>query len=242
MSQTDPRLAMLYDTDNPDGPDHDYFRALADRVDAQTIVDLGCGTGILTTTLTGLQRTVIGIDPDDGMLAIARRRQGTELVRWVTGDSRMIGAANADLVLMTGNVAQHIGPDDWPRTLSDIAAGLRPGGVVSFESRNPDAEAWRSWTESNTRGTRDTDHGPLTEWLETTDPDDNGTVTLIAHNVWDNTGEEIVVRLPLTFRSAAQITTDLDQAGLTVTSLCGGWQGEAVNERSPLLVFEATKR
>lgn len=45
------RLAALYDIDNPDGPDHDFFRAFAARIDARRIVDLGCGTGILTVTL-----------------------------------------------------------------------------------------------------------------------------------------------------------------------------------------------
>lgn len=59
----DARLAAVYDVDNPDGPDHDFFRALADEVSATRIVDLGCGTGILTVTLTRDDREVTGIDP-----------------------------------------------------------------------------------------------------------------------------------------------------------------------------------
>ena len=47
----DPRIVDLYDLDNPDGPDHDFYRALADSRDARSILDLGCGTGILTVTL-----------------------------------------------------------------------------------------------------------------------------------------------------------------------------------------------
>lgn len=50
MSDYDARLVGLYDQDNPDGPDHDFYRSLADEHGAQSILDVGCGTGILTTT------------------------------------------------------------------------------------------------------------------------------------------------------------------------------------------------
>ena len=56
---SDPRLIALYDDDNPDGPDHDHARALAEELGARTIVDLGCGTGQLAVTLARPGRTVI---------------------------------------------------------------------------------------------------------------------------------------------------------------------------------------
>ncbi|WP_241534083.1 hypothetical protein [Clavibacter michiganensis] len=34
MPDLDPRLVALYDGDNPDGPDHDFDRALAEEVGA----------------------------------------------------------------------------------------------------------------------------------------------------------------------------------------------------------------
>lgn len=64
MSLSDWRLASVYDIDNPDGPDHDFFRHIAEQVAARHIVDLGCGTGLLTVTLPGPGRSVTGIDPD----------------------------------------------------------------------------------------------------------------------------------------------------------------------------------
>lgn len=237
----DPRLAALYDIDNPDGPDHDHYRNLVSRLDAKTIIDLGCGTGILTVTLAGPDQSVIGIDPDAGMLDVAKRRDGTEQVTWVLGDSRNIGNPRADLVLMTGNAAQHVGPDDWPRTLADIAAGLRTGGVVGFETRNPAAEAWRTWTPELTRGNRETAGGRMTEWLDVTEPDASGTVILTAHNVWDATGEDVVITQPLTFRSLEQITTDLAAAGIVVTTVWGGWHQEPLADSSRLMVVEAEK-
>ena len=238
MKPTDPRLAALYDADNPDGPDHDYYRAFADRVDPSVIVDLGCGTGILTTTLATGDRTVIGIDPDQGMLDVARARPGSERVRWLLGDSRRIDR-RTDLVLMTGNVAQHVGPEEWHRTLTDVSAALRPGGSVAFESRNPAVEAWRAWNRDDTLTTRLTVDGPLTEWVDATEPDELGTVVLTATNRWDDTGEELIVAQPLTFRSVETITHDLSVAGLAVRQVWGGWNRERFDQSSRLIVVEA---
>ncbi|MGO3152511.1 MAG: hypothetical protein ACTIJJ_07820 [Galactobacter sp.] len=36
-SDYDPRIVALYDEDNPDGSDHDYFRALAETHGAELI-------------------------------------------------------------------------------------------------------------------------------------------------------------------------------------------------------------
>ncbi|MEK7422543.1 MAG: class I SAM-dependent methyltransferase [Actinomycetota bacterium] len=239
MDLTDSRIAALYDIDNPGGADHDYYRRLTARLDSHRIIDLGCGTGLLTVTLAGPSRTVIGIDPDEAMLTVARNREGGERVAWVIGDSGNIGDARADLILMTGNVAQHVVPADWQRTLTDIAEGLRPGGLMSFESRNPTVGAWRTWTREQTWGTRTTPSGRLTEWIETTEPDEHGTIVLTAHNVWEDTNEDLVVTQPLTFRDLDQVSTDLAAAGLSMQRVMGGWQDEPFTEKSAVMVVEA---
>ena len=242
MKPTDPRIAALYDDDNPDGPDHDHYRRRCNELGARSIIDLGCGTGILTVTLAGPDRTVVGIDPDQGMLDVAIGRSRSERAHWVLGDSRDIEASSTDLVLMTGNVAQHIDPDDWPRTLADIAGGLRSGGTLTFETRNPLVEAWRTWTPERTRSTRITEGGPLTDWIDATEPDDEGTVVLTATNVWATSGETVVIHQPLTFRSLETVNSDLARAGLAASNVWGGWHREPFNDSSPLIVIEATNR
>ncbi|RIK43468.1 MAG: hypothetical protein DCC55_05780 [Chloroflexi bacterium] len=44
----DPRLVELYDIENTCGGDTDFYVCLAADLDARTILDLGCGTGLLT--------------------------------------------------------------------------------------------------------------------------------------------------------------------------------------------------
>lgn len=41
MLYSNPRLVRLYDVDNPDGADHDFFRELVNKVEAPRVVDLG---------------------------------------------------------------------------------------------------------------------------------------------------------------------------------------------------------
>ena len=237
-SDYDARLLTLYDGDNPDGADHVFYRALADRLDAHRIVDLGCGTGMLTATLARAGRSVTGIDPSANMLAIARERTGADAVDWVLGDATAIAPGSADLVIMTGNVAQHLAGGAWPAALRALRAGLIEGGRLAFESRNPDDRAWESWA-AEPPATRETAFGPLTEWLEFGPMSIDGAIEMRAHNVFEQTGEHVVETQTLVFRSAPALRADLEAAGLSVVTIDGGWDGEPVTAASRVLVVEA---
>lgn len=240
MADIDRRLVALYDDDNPDGPDHDFYRALADESGARSIIDLGCGTGILTVTLAGQDRSVVGVDPSATMLDHARGRPGAETVIWVHGDSRQISDASADLAVMTGNVAQHIGDEDWARTLRDLRGSLRHGGILAFESRNPAAEEWRGWT-STEHTTRDTAHGPLEEWSKAEEVAP-GVVRLVASNRFVEADETIVETVTLRFRTRTELERQLVAAGFAVTAVFGDWQRGPVVDSSAVLVVTAVAR
>ena len=148
----DPRLVALYDIENARGGDTDFYVRLAADLSARTILDLGCGTGVLTCELAVDGRHVSGVDPSAAMLAVARQQLNADRVRWVEGDSSALGTPAADLVVMTGNVAQvFLDDDEWTATLRDIHAALRPGGHLAFESRNPDDRAWERPTRTGVR-------------------------------------------------------------------------------------------
>lgn len=239
MSYLDERLVALYDTDNPDGPDHDFYRGLAQRVGARRIVDLGCGTGILTVTLAGPQRTVVGVDPSAAMLRYAQARPGGDLVQWVLGDSRALTPAGVDLALMTGNVAMHVPTEDWARTLLDLHGCLVPGGTLAFETRNPAARSWESWADAPS--TRDTPSGRLREWMDVDPPGPDGLLTFRAHNVFEETGEHVVEMQDLVFRLLLQVQEDLTAAGFVVEHSYGGWDERPTADDQPLLVLVARR-
>lgn len=237
VTDYDPRIVDLYDIDNPDGPDHDFYRALADSREARTILDLGCGTGMLTVTLAGQDRKVTGLDPSPVMLAFARARDGAERVEWHVGDSAAAPAEHFDLVVMTGNVAQHIPDTDWTRTLRDLRARMRPGSTLSFETRNPAAREWETWS-SNDRSSRETPHGTLTEWMDV-DLIDERIVRFHAHNYFAATDETVTETQSLVFRGREEIEADLLGAGFDVEAVNGDWAGTPFKETARLMIFVA---
>jgi SAM-dependent methyltransferase len=149
-----PRLAAVYDAFDGYRDDLNSYLALADELSADTVLDVGCGTGSLAVLLAASGRTVVAVDPAEASLEIAKVKDWAAKVRWIHGDATALPPHNADLAVMTGNVAQvFLADDEWGQTLRGIGAALRPGGHLAFETRRPDYRAWQEWAA---------DTGPVT--------------------------------------------------------------------------------
>jgi ubiquinone/menaquinone biosynthesis C-methylase UbiE len=147
----DPRFARLYDPLDPDRSDLDAYAAMVREFDAHTVLDIGCGTGTFACLLAEQGVDVIGVDPAAASLDIARAKPHADAVRWIHGDATLLPQLDADLAVMTGNVAQVFLTDaEWDAALHGIHAALRLGGRVVFETRDPQKQAWRDWTRENT--------------------------------------------------------------------------------------------
>ena len=237
----DSRLVELYDLENPRGADTDFYLGLAAEIGAQRIVDLGCGTGLLTLELAAAGREVTGVDPAAAMLAFARRQPGAERVRWVEGDAGALGTPGADLLVMTGNVAQVFLEDaEWRAALAAIHAALRPGGVLAFESRNPADRGWEQWNRADSYAAFDSPHGPMASWVEILGVEE-GRVRFAAHNVFQTTGEVVVVESELRFRSHAELSRSLGEAGFTVEQVYGDWHKGPLRPASRVMIFVARR-
>jgi len=238
----DPRLVELYDHDNPRGADTYFYLRLAAGLDARRILDLGCGTGLLTRELAAVEgRYVTGVDPASAMLAIARRHPDAKRVQWVEGDASALGTPEADLVVMTGNVAQvFFGDAEWASTLRAIHTALRPGGHLAFESRNPDVRAWEHWTRDATYERIDSPFGPMECWLELIHVG-NDRVHFAGHNIFTDTGEVVVASSELRFRSQAEMTDSLTNAGFTVEQVYGDWNDNPLTSASRVMIFIASR-
>jgi SAM-dependent methyltransferase len=146
-----PRLAPVYDAFEADRADLTAYLDIADELGAGHVLDVGCGTGCLTIMLADRGHTVMGVDPAEASLEVARSKDRSGRITWVHGDATTLPApvtdlAGADLAVMTGNVAQVFLTDgDWTRTLQGIHAALRPGGHLVFETRRPERRAWEEW-------------------------------------------------------------------------------------------------
>ena len=241
LHYVDPRLVELYDRDNPRGVDTDFYLALAADLNAHRIIDLGCGTGLLTCELAIEGRQIIGIDPSAAMLAVARKKPGAERVQWIEGDSSALGKQEADLAIMTGNVAQVFLDDiEWDTTLHALYATLRAEGHLAFESRNPEARAWEKWIRDETFERIDTTFGPMECWMELVGME-NSRIRLVEHNVFKSTGEDVVASSELRFRNKAALTDSLINAGFIVEQAYGNWHREPFTETSRVMVFVARR-
>lgn len=144
----DPRLADLYDVFDDDRTDLDTYEAIVREVGAATVLDIGCGTGSLAVRLAAQGVRVVGVDPAWASLEVARRKPGADRIEWVHGDATTLNgrALDADLAVMTGNVAQVFVDDaDWALTLYAVRDCLRAGGWLVFETRRPEVRDWERW-------------------------------------------------------------------------------------------------
>ncbi len=57
----DPRLVALYDIENASRDDTDFYLSLADELEAHSVVDLGCGTGVLARELAATGGRWLGL-------------------------------------------------------------------------------------------------------------------------------------------------------------------------------------
>lgn len=231
--------ARLYDAENTWAADDDFFLALADERPGSRILDLGCGTGRLTTRLAAAGHVVTGVDPDEGAVDAARLKPYAEDVDWILGTSAVLDEdAQFDLVLMTSHVVQAIADDEeWRRTLADVRRVLAPGGRLAFDSRDPQARAWEAWNPDSRAVTELADGTRVDTWYEVAEVRD-GVVTLEEHTVLED-GTHDVQTGPLAFRDEARLRSDLRRAGLTVDQVHGGWRGEPVGEGAGELVVVA---
>ncbi|MFJ8142496.1 class I SAM-dependent methyltransferase [Streptomyces sp. NPDC096013] len=164
----DPRLAAIYDPLDADRSDLGPYLRMAEEFRAQRVLDIGCGTGVFALLLAGRGMEVVGVDPAQASIDVARTKPGSERVRWICGDASGLPPLRADLVTMTANVAQAIvDPQAWHSTLRGAHQALRPGGHLVFETRDPARRAWEEWTrEKSCRVSEIPGIGSVESWAE----------------------------------------------------------------------------
>lgn len=240
----DPRLVALYDALCTHRRDTDFYLELAAELSASSVVDIGCGTGLLACDLAERGHAVIGVDPSPAMIGYARNRPGGDSVRWIEGDASLLGAEQADLVVMNGHVAQVIADDaDWERCLRAAHRALRPGGRIAFETRNPDAAGWTvsGASQGERRRIASPGLGQVQVWHRVTDV--LGDLERFeTHYLVESTGEELISTGELRFRTQEQLTHGLAETGFSVEQLFGGWDRQPVAAGSPELIFIAGRR
>ncbi|THA77696.1 class I SAM-dependent methyltransferase [Streptomyces sp. A0642] len=166
-----PRLAALYDPLDPDRSDLDAYLQMAETLEARRVLDIGCGTGVFALLLADRGIEVVGIDPAQASVDVARSKPGSERVHWICGDAAALPPLHVDLATMTANVAQAIAdPETWQKTLRAAYEALRSGGHLVFETRDPAGRVWEEWTRENSYRVTDIPGlGSVESWVQLID-------------------------------------------------------------------------
>jgi SAM-dependent methyltransferase len=239
----EPRLVAVYDTLNgySPGTQPDFYPELARDLDAVTVIEIGCGTGLVTARFVLAGFDVIGLDPSELMLQVARGRPEARRARWIHGTVAALDVQDADLAFMAGHVAQFFLTDQtWHQALTAIHAALRPGGRLAFETRNPVVRAWEAWTPDFTRRTvLDPVFGEIETWTEVEDVS-NGVVVTVHHCRFATTQQELTAQTALRFRTAEEVDQSLLDAGFVTEHRYGGWDRRPFTGQNDEIVVVAS--
>lgn len=238
---TAPRLVAVYEALNgyAPGTQPDFYLRTAHECGARSVVEVGCGTGLITRLFLADGFDVTGIDPSGPMLDVARAHPGAEAVRWIEGDLDALDVTGVDFAFMAGHVAQFFVSDDsWRHALHVLHGALRSGGRLAFESRNPSAPG--SWSESGRVAVVETPEGPVQRCTDIAVVRGDLRMFRLRYRFAD--GEEVVADAELRFRSVEVLRRSLDEAGFDVTQAYGDWDRRPLDERSPEIILVAAKR
>jgi ubiquinone/menaquinone biosynthesis C-methylase UbiE len=215
-----PQLAKLYDFDSPWSIDRDFYLSLAVKT-RQSILDLGCGTGLLCNAYAAINHDVTGVDPSAAMLSVARQKPHGEDIEWVQSNAQTYQSGKLfDLIIMTGHAFQVLLEDaDIQATFAVMRKHLKFDGAVVFESRNPEIDWSKKWNYEmllqlpgtavyESRRFMKMDKERMTFELRYQFPD-----------------ETIVSESELRFLSKGAIEEQLVASGLSVVKVLGDWSG-----------------
>lgn len=116
LARPAPPLAILHQSMNYTNRNH-----------VDTIVDLGCGTGKATTIWTDFANEVIGIEPSEEMLSIAKNQSTNDKVQYRVGYGNDTKLASNSIDIVACSQAFHwMEPES---TLKEVNRILKEGGV-----------------------------------------------------------------------------------------------------------------
>ena len=109
-------------------------RRLVGDVRGKRLLDVACGTGRHSVYFDAAGATVTGVDANDHMLAVARKKDSS--VTWLNGDMARLPAADSSFdVVVNALVMEHVA--DVRPALGEACRVLVPGGAFVLSVYHP---------------------------------------------------------------------------------------------------------
>ncbi len=119
-----------------------HFDRIADWR-SSAVLDLGCGGGFMAEALAQRGAAVIGIDPAEKAIAIARRHAASQnlSIEYLVGTGEALPVADGSMdYVVCVDVLEHVA--DLGEVINEVRRVLRPGGMFLFDTIN------RTWLAS----------------------------------------------------------------------------------------------
>lgn len=106
------------------------FLSLADMAPGSRVLDVACGTGVLSKAMGEAGMHVIGIDASEGYLERARRKRSHANITYEHGDIRQMRFDNGTFDAAVSTLALDVIPE-IEQVVAEMKRVTRPGGVVA---------------------------------------------------------------------------------------------------------------
>jgi hypothetical protein len=137
---------------------------------------------------------------------------------------------------MTGHAIQVLLTDDELHAfLAAARRALADGGRLAFETRNPLARAWLTWTPDDVTEIRDRDGNTVRVWHEV-ESVEGEFVTFTETYASDAWAQPKVSRSTLRFLPAHRLDAFLAEAGFVVDERYGDWDRSLFTPGSPEII------
>jgi ubiquinone/menaquinone biosynthesis C-methylase UbiE len=236
-------LASLYDLFSPPKSRNDFNFYLPLIMAAESVLDIGCGTGALLRWAreSGHLGQLCGLDPAEGMLNQARQQSDIE---WILGDlSSARWDREFDLIVMTGHAFQQLLTDDEIRiALATVRSALTNEGRFVFETRNPLDRAWERWPVQYTAETIDASGVVVRRDVQVETPVEGDVVRFTETFTSPGWDRPQISHGVLRFLDNDSLSAFLSGAGLAIEDLFGDWDKSALTDTSPEIITFARKQ
>jgi len=115
------------------------------------VLEIACGSGLVTIPIAAQGLDVIGLDLAHSMLEHARKKaDGQNLnIRWMEADARSFDLGSQyKFIYLTGNAFQaFLRREDQEALFTSVKRHLMPNGTFAFETRNPTGHDLRDQPE-----------------------------------------------------------------------------------------------
>jgi SAM-dependent methyltransferase len=208
-------------------PCHDAIAAYLDELwggGVRDVLDVACGTGLLTAELIGRGYRVVGVDASEEMLARARGLLGPDVELIPTSLPDLDVDGQFDAVVCTLDGITYVEPSRVPPTFAAFADRLRPSGWLVFDAHT---DAMMAFTQARPVVTGEKDGYRFTI-TSTVDTDARASDTRI--EITPPAGAPFGEQHRQHFHSASALRTALAGAGFTVAAVRDGYSDHPADE------------